>query len=93
MVRFDGRSSSQMRPLRLMPHYTKNATGSVLIEVGETKVLCTVSVEDGVPPFLRNASPPQGWLTAEYSMLPGATLTRTKRERTQVSGRTQEIQS
>lgn len=92
MIRSDGRSSSQMRPLRLIPNYTKNASGSVLIEVGETKVLCTVSVEEGVPPFLRNASPPQGWLTAEYSMLPGATTTRTKRERPQISGRTQEIQ-
>ncbi len=92
MVRFDGRSSKQMRPIHLVPHYTKQANGSVLLEVGDTRVLCTVSVEEGVPQFLRNSSPPQGWLTAEYSMLPGATNTRTKRERTQISGRTQEIQ-
>ena len=91
-MRQDGRTSHQMRPLRITPHYTKNATGSVLVEFGDTRVLCTVMVDDGVPPFLRNASPAQGWLTAEYSMLPGSTLTRSKRERQNVGGRTQEIQ-
>ena len=93
MLRSDGRTSTQMRPLRITPHFTKHADGSVLIELGDTKVICTVSVEEGVPHFLRNAQPPQGWLTAEYSMLPGATDTRTRRERSgSVSGRTQEIQ-
>lgn len=92
MIRTDGRSSEQMRPLRLIPHFVKHPTGSVLIEFGDTRVLCCVSIEDGVPNFLRNAQPPQGWLTAEYSMLPGATNTRSKRERQSVSGRTQEIQ-
>lgn len=92
MVRNDGRSSSQMRPIKITPGYTKNASGSALIEYGDTRVLCTVSVEESLPQFLRNANPPQGWLTAEYSMLPGATTQRTKRERTQTSGRTQEIQ-
>ncbi len=92
MIRNDGRSSTQMRPLRITPNYTKHADGSVLIELGETKVICTVCVEDGVPSFLRNSSPPQGWLTAEYNMLPGATNTRSRRERLRVSGRTQEIQ-
>jgi len=92
MLRNDGRASGQLRPLRIVPHYLKHPTGSVLIEFGETKVICAVTVEDNIPPFLRNASPPQGWLTAEYSMLPAATGTRTKRERQNVSGRTQEIQ-
>jgi ribonuclease PH len=91
-MRKDGRSSRQMRPIRMHPGYTKHATGSVLVEYGDTKVICTVFVEDGVPPFLRNSNPPQGWLTAEYSMLPGATNTRGKRERPAPSGRSQEIQ-
>lgn len=92
MLRHDGRSPEQMRPIRITPHFTKNATGSVLVEYGETKVICTVCVEDGVPSFLRNASPAQGWLTAEYGMLPGATGTRSRRERPAPSGRSQEIQ-
>ncbi len=92
MLRHDGRASDQMRPLRITPHYTKNASGSVLIEYGDTKVLCTVCVEEGVPAFLRNSNPPQGWLTAEYGMLPGSTSTRTRRERPSPSGRSQEIQ-
>lgn len=93
MLRSDGRSSGQMRPMRLVPHFTKHADGSVLIELGDTKVLCTVSVEDGVPSFLRNSQPPQGWLTAEYSMLPGSSAQRIRRERGgALSGRTQEIQ-
>ena len=92
MIRVDGRTSTQMRPLRITPDFTKNATSSVLVEFGDTKVLCTVFAEDGVPSFLRQANPPQGWLTAEYSMLPGATHSRSKRERNNVGGRTQEIQ-
>lgn len=62
------------------------------MEFGETRVLCTAMIEDGIPGFLRNSQPPQGWLTAEYSMLPGSTHTRSKRERQNVGGRTQEIQ-
>ena len=92
MMRKDGRTSRQMRAIRLTPDFTKNATSSVLVEFGDTKVLCTVFAEDGVPSFLRHSSPPQGWLTAEYSMLPGATHSRSKRERQSVGGRTQEIQ-
>lgn len=93
MLRLDGRSSTQMRPLRIVPNFTKHADGSVLIEQGDTKLICTVSVEEGVPHFLRNSSPPQAWLTAEYSMLPGSTNTRSRRERgAGLSGRTQEIQ-
>lgn len=92
MLRQDGRSTLQMRPIRIVPSFTKHAEGSVLVEFGDTKVLCTVCVDDSIPPFLRNSQPPQGWLTAEYSMLPSATNTRTKRERPAPSGRTQEIQ-
>jgi len=92
MLRHDGRSSEQMRPIRFEPNYTKHAAGSVLVEFGDTKVLCTACVEESVPRFLRGSNPPQGWLTAEYSMLPGATNTRFKRERPAPSGRSQEIQ-
>ena len=92
MLRSDGRTSTQLRPLRITPHFTKHADGSVLVEFGDTKVICTVVAEDGVPSFLRNAQPAQGWLTAEYAMMPSATNTRTRRERQKVSGRTQEIQ-
>ncbi|MCX6129348.1 MAG: ribonuclease PH [Proteobacteria bacterium] len=92
MLRKDGRSSGQMRPIRITPNYTKNATGSVLVEYGETRVICTICVEEGIPAFLRNSSPAQGWLTAEYGMLPGATESRSRRERPSPSGRSQEIQ-
>lgn len=92
MPRIDGRSSRQPRPIRLVPDFIKGPLGSCLVEQGDTKVLCTVSVEETLPHFLRNATPAQGWLTAEYSMLPGSTGQRTKRERTGASGRTQEIQ-
>jgi ribonuclease PH len=88
-MRNDGRSAAQLRPVRIVPNYTGYADGSVLIEMGDTRVLCTVNVEDSVPNWLRNSK--QGWLTAEYSMLPGATHTRTKRERGHIGGRTQEI--
>ncbi len=91
-VRSSGRHADALRPLRVTRHYTKHAEGSVLIEVGDTKVLCTASVEDGVPSFLKGKG--QGWLTAEYGMLPRATNTRTRREAAdgRQSGRTQEIQ-
>jgi len=81
-----------MRPIRITPNFTMHAAGSVLVEFGETKVICTVCVDDSVPPFLRNVSPPQGWLTAEYGMIPGSTSTRIRRERPAPSGRSQEIQ-
>jgi ribonuclease PH len=91
-VRPSGRRADELRPLTLTRRYTKHAEGSVLIEAGETKVLCTASVEEGVPPFLRGRG--RGWLTAEYGMLPRATNTRTRREAAdgRQSGRTQEIQ-
>jgi ribonuclease PH len=81
-----------MRPVRLTPNYIKYAEGSVLIEVGDTRVVCTASIDERVPIFLKNQG--KGWVTAEYSMLPRATESRTAREtgRNQVSGRTAEIQ-
>lgn len=88
----DGRSPSELRPTRLTPHWAVHAEGSVLIEAGQTKVICTASVEDRVPIFLRGSG--KGWVTAEYGMLPRATTTRTTREASKgkVGGRTQEIQ-
>ncbi len=87
-----GRAADQLRDVRITRHYTKYAEGSVLVEFGETKVLCTASVSESVPPFLRDKG--QGWLTAEYGMLPRATHTRSDREaaRGKQTGRTQEIQ-
>jgi ribonuclease PH len=92
MVRGDGRSPAETRPVTLTPEYVVYAEGSVLIEVGRTRVICTASVEDRVPPFLRGTG--KGWVTAEYGMLPRATSTRTTREAStgKVGGRTQEIQ-
>jgi len=86
------RQSDELRNIRITRRYTRHAEGAVLIEAGDTKVLCTVSVEDKVPPFLKGKG--QGWLTAEYGMLPRATNTRGDREaaRGKQSGRTQEIQ-
>ena len=87
-----GRSPQQLRAVRLQRAYTRHAEGSVLIEFGDTRVLCTASVEERVPPFLRGRG--VGWLTAEYGMLPRSTHTRSEREaaRGRQSGRTQEIQ-
>jgi ribonuclease PH len=92
MTRIDGRSPADPRPTTITPGFLAHAEGSVLIEVGRTKVICTASIEDRVPPFLRNSG--KGWVTAEYGMLPRATSTRTQREATagKVGGRTQEIQ-
>ena len=91
-MRKDGRKSDEMRPVLIERNYTKFAHGSVLIQVGDTRVICTASVDEGVPPHKRNTG--QGWVTAEYSMLPSSTHTRTSREssRGKVTGRTQEIQ-
>ncbi len=87
-----GRRRDEMRAVRFTRGYTRHARGSVLVEFGDTKVLCTASVESGVPGFLRGSG--QGWITAEYGMLPGSTHTRTDREaaRGKQSGRTVEIQ-
>jgi ribonuclease PH len=91
-MRSDKRPADQLRSITITPHYIEHAEGSVLIEAGRTRVICTASVEDRVPPFLRNSG--KGWVTAEYGMLPRATSTRTQREASQgkVGGRTQEIQ-
>lgn len=91
-MRHDGRSSTQMRPVKITPGFTSNAESSVLIECGNTKVLCTVCVEEKLPGWMRDQRGKSGWITAEYSMLPGSTHTRSRRERSSVSGRTQEIQ-
>jgi ribonuclease PH len=90
--RSDNRAPDQMRAVNIVPDYIKTAEGSVLIEVGNTRVICTASVEETVPMFLRNTG--RGWITAEYGMLPRATLTRSPREaaRGRVGGRTHEIQ-
>src|SRR5688500_1391498 len=91
-MRVDGRLPEQLRPTRITPHYLIHAEGSVLVEAGKTKVICTASVEDRVPPFRRNSG--KGWVTAEYGMLPRATTTRSQRESTagSVRGRTQQFQ-
>ena len=91
-TRIDGRAATELRQTRITPGFLMHAEGSVLIEVGNTRVVCSASVEDRVPPFLRNTG--KGWVTAEYGMLPRATSTRTQREATagKVGGRTQEIQ-
>jgi ribonuclease PH len=92
MQRPSGRRPGELRAIRFETGYTRHAEGSVLAEFGATRVLCTASVEEGVPPFLRGQS--QGWITAEYGMLPRATHTRSQREaaRGKQTGRTQEIQ-
>ena len=92
MTRLDARAADALRPTRMTPAFLLHPEGSVLIEVGKTKVICTASIEEKVPPFLRGTG--KGWVTAEYGMLPRATNTRTQREATagKVSGRTQEIQ-
>jgi ribonuclease PH len=90
MTRRDGRRPEDLRPIRLTRNYIKHPEGAILVEVGETRVICTASVEERVPPFLRGAG--QGWVTAEYGMLPRATSTRTPREAGRTGGRTHEIQ-
>ncbi len=89
-TRIDDRTYDQIRPTKITPNFAPYAEGSALIEVGNTKVICTATVEEKVPFFLRNKG--TGWVTAEYSMLPRATHTRTNRETMRPSGRTQEIQ-
>ncbi len=91
-MRVDGRLPEQLRPTRVTPNYLIHAEGSVHVEAGRTRVICTASVEDRVPPFRRNTG--KGWVTAEYGMLPRATTTRMQRESSagRVGGRTQEIQ-
>ncbi len=89
-TREGGRSTLEPRPVEIVMDYTMHAEGSVLISTGKTKVICTASVEEKVPPFLKGKG--SGWVSAEYSMLPRATTTRSKRDRGSVGGRTLEIQ-
>jgi ribonuclease PH len=92
LKRADGRSYDELRPVRIVPGFQSFAEGSSLIELGQTRVICSVSVEDRVPAFLRGGG--TGWITAEYSMLPRATVTRTPRDSAvgRIAGRSQEIQ-
>jgi len=91
-MRYDGRTVQELRPISFVRGYISHAEGSVLVQMGKTRVVCTVSVEDKVPPFLKGSG--KGWITAEYSMLPRATNVRNQRESTKgkVGGRTHEIQ-
>ena len=91
-MRPSGRSAEQVRPIKITRHYTKHAEGSVLVEFGETKVLCNATIDESVPRFLKGQN--QGWITAEYGMLPRATNSRTQREaaKGKQTGRTMEIQ-
>ena len=91
-ARIDGRAFDELRPVTIRPNYIKHAEGSVLIEVGDTKVICTASVQEKVPPFMYRSG--KGWITAEYGMLPRATTDRTEREaaKGKQGGRTMEIQ-
>ena len=89
-MRVDGRKADELRKIRITLNYIKSAEGSVLFEMGDTKVICTATVENSVPPFLRGKS--AGWVTAEYAMLPRSSPQRIARERSKVGGRTHEIQ-
>lgn len=92
MLRIDGRNSSQLRPVKITRNYIKHAEGSALIEVGDTKVICTASIEERIPPFKKESG--EGWITAEYAMLPRATGSRNTRDisKLKLNGRSQEIQ-
>jgi ribonuclease PH len=89
-ARADGRAADQLRPVRITRDYLRHPEGSVLVEFGDTKVICTATIEEKVPPFLKGQG--KGWVTAEYGMLPRSTNTRMNRERSGPSGRSQEIQ-
>ncbi len=89
-MRIDGRRADELRKLKITRNYIKAAEGSVLIEMGDTKVICTATVDNSVPPFLRGKG--TGWVTAEYAMLPRSSSQRIQRERNKVGGRTHEIQ-
>src|SRR5580698_6807747 len=93
-IRTDGRSANQLRPLRFQNHIAPHATGSTLIEWGNTRVICGVTVEESVPRWMKEQNVPGGWITAEYSMLPYSTLQRKQRDisKGKIDGRSQEIQ-
>ncbi len=91
-ARFDGRSPNQLRPITIERNYIPHAEGSCLISVGKTRVICTATVEEKVPSWMKSQEPGMGWVTAEYAMIPRATEDRVNRERKGVGGRTAEIQ-
>ena len=91
-MRFENRASDELRPITIKRSFTGSAAGSVYIQAGKTTVLCTASVENSVPPWKANQENPSGWVTAEYSMLPGSTSPRKRRERGKIDGRSSEIQ-
>ncbi len=91
-MRQDGRNSNQLRPISIQRQFTGSSPGSVYIKAGRTTLLCTASIEEGVPPWKKQEEDPSGWVTAEYSMLPGSTVPRKRRERGKVDGRSSEIQ-
>jgi ribonuclease PH len=92
MTRVDGRRPGELRPVSVRTGFIDRAPDSVLFSIGRTKVLCTATIEEGVPKWLENRLPPQGWVTAEYSLLPRSTSTRTQRDRKGPGGRTHEIE-
>lgn len=91
MNRIDGRENDQLRPVSFRPEFVEYPEGSVLVTIGKTRVLCNVSIEDKVPPWMDTSESTRGWITAEYALLPRSTTTRVKRETQGLSGRTQEI--
>lgn len=91
-MRHDGRQADELRPITIQRHFTGAVPGSVLIKAGRTTVLCTASVDEDLPPWMKKNPNPTGWVTAEYNMLPGSTAPRKHRERSKVDGRTNEIQ-
>lgn len=91
-TRHDGRSADQLRPVKIKRRFTRTSPGSVLYQCGGTTVLCTASVDESQPPWMRAEAPDRGWVTAEYNMLPGSTSPRKRRERSGADGRTTEIQ-
>ena len=91
-MRHDGRQYDELRPITVQRHFTGAVPGSVLIKAGKTTVLCTASVDEDLPPWMKKNPNPSGWVTAEYNMLPASTSPRKQRERSKVDGRTNEIQ-
>ncbi len=92
MPRHDSRQTTELRPIHVQRRFTGGAAGSIYIKAGRTTVLCTASIDEGVPPWKKNDEIPTGWVTGEYSMLPGSTSPRKRRERGKVDGRSTEIQ-
>ena len=91
-MRHDGRQSDELRPITVQRHFTGAVPGSVLIKAGRTTVLCTASIDNDLPPWMKREANPNGWVTAEYNMLPASTAPRKPRERSKIDGRTNEIQ-